>query len=227
MNLKQLAGIEAAKFVKDGMVIGLGTGSTAYYMVEEISRRMCEENLSIVGVITSSVTKEQTEKLHIPLKGIDEVNQVDLTIDGADEISQDFQAIKGGGAALLFEKIVATYSKETIWIIDESKKVKQLGKFPLPVEVIPYGSQQLMKIFEKKKFHPVLRQTKDGQTLKTDSGNFIIDLHLEVIPNPEELANDLDHLVGVVEHGLFLNMVSKVVVGSEKGVEILDSPYHK
>ena len=121
MNLKQAAGIEAAKFVKDGMIVGLGTGSTAYYMVEEIGRRMREEGLNITGVTTSNATKEQAEKLGIPLKSIDEVPVVDLTIDGADEISKAFQGIKGGGAALLFEKIVATYSKQVIWIVDESK----------------------------------------------------------------------------------------------------------
>lgn len=225
MNLKQAAGIEAAKFVKDGMVVGLGTGSTAYYMVEEIGRRMREEGLKITGVTTSNATKEQAETLGIPLKSIDEVSEVDLTIDGADEISKDFQGIKGGGAALLFEKIVATYSKQTIWIVDESKLVDQLGKFPLPVEVIPYGSQQLLRIFAEKGYHPVLRKTTAGETLKTDSGHYIIDLHLEVIEEPESLADYLDQLVGVVEHGLFLNMVSKVVVGSEKGVSIIDTPH--
>lgn len=223
MNLKQLAGIEAAKFVKDGMIVGLGTGSTAYYMVEEIDRRMREEGLRITGVTTSNATKEQAEKLGIPLKSIDEVPVVDLTIDGADEISADFQGIKGGGAALLFEKIVATYSKETIWIVDSSKLVDKLGKFPLPVEVIPYGSQQLLHIFEEKGFQPVLRTDENGEVLTTDGGHYIIDLHLEVIEQPESLATYLDELVGVVEHGLFLNMVSKVVVGSEKGVEILDA----
>ena len=227
MNLKQLAGIEAAKFVKDGMIVGLGTGSTAYYMVEEIGRRMREEGLRITGVTTSNATKEQAEKLGIPLKSIDEVPVVDLTIDGADEISADFQGIKGGGAALLFEKIVATYSKETIWIVDSSKLVHKLGKFPLPVEVIPYGSQQLLRIFDEKGFQPVLRTDENGEVLTTDSGHYIIDLHLEVIEQPESLATYLDELVGVVEHGLFLNMVSKVVVGSEKGVEILDAIRHK
>ncbi len=225
MNLKQQAGIEAAKFVKDGMIVGLGTGSTAYYMVEELGRRMREEGLNIIGVTTSNATKEQAEKLGIPLKSIDDVVEVDLTIDGADEISTDFQGIKGGGAALLFEKIVATYSKETIWIVDESKLVENLGDFPLPVEVIPYGSQQLLRLFEAKDFHPVLRKTADGETLKTDSGHFIIDLHLQTIEQPEILADYLDNLVGVVEHGLFLNLVSKVVVGSENGVKILDTPH--
>ncbi|OTP10846.1 ribose-5-phosphate isomerase A [Enterococcus sp. 10A9_DIV0425] len=227
MNLKQAAGIKAAGFVKDRMIVGLGTGSTAYYMVEEIGRRMREEGLQITGVTTSNATKEQAESLGIPLKSIDEVSMVDLTIDGADEISSDFHGIKGGGAALLFEKIVATYSKETIWIVDESKLVKQLGRFPLPVEVIPYGSQQLMRIFKERNYHPVLRTTLTGDVLKTDSGHYIIDLHLNKIEEPEKLAAYLDQLVGVVEHGLFLHMVSKVVVGSENGVRLLDSPHQK
>ncbi|MGG5337419.1 ribose-5-phosphate isomerase RpiA [Enterococcus sp. AZ172] len=227
MNLKQLVGIKAAEFVEDGMIVGLGTGSTAYYMVEEIGRRMREEGLKITGVTTSSGTKAQAESLGIPLKSIDEVPVVDLTIDGADEISADFQGIKGGGAALLFEKIVASYSKQTIWIVDGSKMVDQLGRFPLPVEVIPYGSQQLMRLFKEKNYQPVLRQTETGEIVVTDSGHYIIDLHLERIEDPEKLATYLDQLVGVVEHGLFLNMVSKVVVASENGVSVLDTPFQK
>ncbi|AZP91726.1 ribose-5-phosphate isomerase RpiA [Enterococcus mundtii] len=227
MNLKQLVGIKAAEFVEDGMIVGLGTGSTAYYMVEEIGRRMREEGLKITGVTTSSGTKAQAESLGIPLKSIDEVPVVDLTIDGADEISADFQGIKGGGAALLFEKIVASYSKQTIWIVDGSKMVDQLGRFPLPVEVIPYGSQQLMRLFKEKNYQPVLRQTETGETVVTDSGHYIIDLHLERIEDPEKLATYLDQLVGVVEHGLFLNMVSKVVIASENGVSVLDTPFQK
>ena len=227
MNLKQLVGIKAAEFVEDGMIVGLGTGSTAYYMVEEIGRRMREEGLKITGVTTSSGTKTQAESLGIPLKSIDEVPVVDLTIDGADEISADFQGIKGGGAALLFEKIVASYSKQTIWIVDGSKMVDQLGRFPLPVEVIPYGSQQLMRLFKEKNYQPVLRQTETGETVVTDSGHYIIDLHLERIEDPEKLATYLDQLVGVVEHGLFLNMVSKVVVASENGVSVLDTSFQK
>lgn len=227
MNLKQLVGIKAAEFVEDGMIVGLGTGSTAYYMIEEIGRRMREEGLKITGVTTSSGTKAQAESLGIPLKSIDEVPVVDLTIDGADEISADFQGIKGGGAALLFEKIVASYSKQTIWIVDGSKMVDQLGRFPLPVEVIPYGSQQLLRLFKEKNYQPVLRQTETGETVVTDSGHYIIDLHLERIEDPEKLATYLDQLVGVVEHGLFLNMVSKVVIASENGVSVLDTPFQK
>ncbi|WP_086315332.1 ribose-5-phosphate isomerase A [Enterococcus sp. 7F3_DIV0205] len=224
MNLKQMAGIEAAKYVKDGMIVGLGTGSTAKFMVDEIGRRVKEEGLSIIGVTTSKETERQAQELGIPLKGIDEVPYVDLTIDGADEISEDFQGIKGGGAALLFEKIVATYSKKCIWIVDESKLVKKLGKFPLPVEVVPYGSQQLVRLFEEKGYAPILRKTTGGETLITDGGHYIIDLHLEEIADPIALGTYLDQLVGVVEHGLFLQIVSTVIVGGETGPKTIHVP---
>lgn len=223
MNLKQMVGIESATYIKDGMTVGLGTGSTAFYMVEELGRRIKEEQLDIIGVTTSKATQEQALTLGIPLKSIDDVDHVDITIDGADEISADFQGTKGGGAALLFEKIVATNSKENIWIVDESKMVEHLGSFPLPVEVIPYGSQQLLKLFTEKQLNPTIRQTNEGTPLLTDSGNYIIDLHLEKIDAPSELGSWLDHQVGVVEHGLFLNIATRVIVGrSDKGVETIE-----
>lgn len=223
MNLKQMVGIESATYIKDGMTVGLGTGSTAFYMVEELGRRIKEEQLDIIGVTTSKATQEQALALGIPLKSIDDVDHVDITIDGADEISADFQGTKGGGAALLFEKIVATNSKENIWIVDESKMVEHLGAFPLPVEVIPYGSQQLLKLFTEKQLNPTIRQTNEGAPLLTDSGNYIIDLHLEKIDAPSELGSWLDHQVGVVEHGLFLNIATRVIVGrSDKGVETIE-----
>lgn len=223
MNLKQLVGIKSAEFIEDGMVVGLGTGSTAFYMVEELGRRVKEEGLNITGVTTSKATEEQAKRLNIPLKSIDDVPYVDITIDGADEISADFHGIKGGGAALLFEKIVATYSKKVIWIVDDSKMVAQLGKFPLPVEVIPYGSEQLRQLFDKKGFHPVLRLTDDGYPLLTDSKNYIIDLYLEAIDDPKALSTWLDQQVGVVEHGLFLDMCDYVIIGTkDEGVKTID-----
>lgn len=224
MNLKQMVGIEAATHVSDGMIVGLGTGSTAYYLVEEIGRRIAEEGLSITGVTTSKATEKQALGLNIPLKSIDEVPYVDITVDGADEISSDYQGIKGGGAALLFEKIVASNSKKNIWIVDESKMVETLGKFPLPVEVIPYGSQQLLKKFEEKGLNPKLRLTADNERLKTDSDNYIIDLHMETIPNNKvkELASWLDTLTGVVEHGLFLDIVDTVIIGKGTSAETIN-----
>lgn len=222
LNLKEMVGIKAASYVTDGMTVGLGTGSTAYYMIEELGRRVKEENLKIVGVPTSYASKKQAEALNIPVKTIDQVNYVDLTIDGADEISQDFHGIKGGGAALLFEKVVATYSKEIIWIVDESKMVDKLGRFPLPVEVIPYGQDQLFRLFQEKNYHPSFRMESEDTLKQTDSGNSIIDLQLDCIDDPIALANELDSLVGVVEHGLFLSMVNRVIIGKESGPEVLE-----
>lgn len=220
MNVKQLVGEKAAEFVKDGMVIGLGTGSTAYYMVEAVGKKV-SEGLNIIGVTTSTRTKEHAEKLGIPLKSVDEVDKIDLTIDGADEISDTYQGIKGGGAAHLYEKIVADNSTEVIWIVDESKMVADLGAFPLPVEVIPYGSQQLYRLFEEKGYQPDFRKDDNNEHYLTDAGHYIIDLHLEKIENPHELAKWLDSLTGMVEHGLFLDCVNTIIVGSEKGIEII------
>lgn len=222
MNLKQMVGIEAATHVKDGMIVGLGTGSTAYYMIQELGRRVKEEKLSIIGVPTSLTSRDYAQSLGIPIKTIDEVDGVDLTIDGADEISEDFQGIKGGGAALLFEKIVASYSTKVIWIVDESKMVHKLGDFPLPVEVIPYGSKQVFKYFEEKGYHPSFRKETDRGLKSTDSGNYIIDLHLKKINDPHALGEELDRMVGVVEHGLFLDMVNTIIVGRENGPKTLD-----
>lgn len=221
-NLKKQVGIEAAKFVKNGMVVGLGTGSTAAFFVAEVGRRVAEENLQIVGVTTSSVTAAQARELGIPLKDIDEVTSIDLTVDGADEIDLDFNGIKGGGAALLMEKIVATYSKACIWIVDESKMVQQLGAFPLPVEVVRFGCGQLYRLFETLGFKPSFRQTEDGERFITDMGNHIIDLHLGEISDPKRLIKLLDETVGVVEHGLFSDLTETVIIATETdGVKMI------
>lgn len=220
VNLKEQVGIKAAEFVTDGMIVGLGTGSTAYYFVAELGRRIKEEGLKITAVTTSSVTYEQAEGLGIPLKAIDDVEVVDLTVDGADEVDPALNGIKGGGGALLMEKIVATNSKDCIWIVDESKQVETLGAFKLPVEVVQYGAENLFRHFEKKGYSPAYRE-KDGQRFVTDQGNFIIDLDLKVIPDAEVLAEELYRTVGVVDHGLFLGMVSKVIVGTPEGPKII------
>jgi len=221
-NLKKMAGIKAAEFVKDGMVVGLGTGSTAYYFVEEIGRRIKEEGLQITAVTTSSVTSKQAEGLNIPLKSIDQVDFVDVTVDGADEVDSQFNGIKGGGGALLMEKVVATPSKEYIWVVDESKMVDTLGAFRLPVEVVQYGAERLFREFEKKGYKPSFREY-DGVRFVTDMKNFIIDLDLGSIPDPIAFGNMLDHQVGVVEHGLFNGMVNRVIVAGKDGVRILEA----
>jgi ribose 5-phosphate isomerase A len=222
-NLKKQVGIKAAEFVKDGMIVGLGTGSTAAFFVEELGRRVREENLQITGVTTSNVTSKQAESLNIPLLSIDQVDQVDLTVDGADEIDAHLNGIKGGGAALLMEKIVATYSRDYLWIVDESKLSEKLGSFKVPVEVVPYGSQQVFTKFEKLGYKPTWRLSDDSnEKLVTDMCHYIIDLHIDEISQPEKLAHELDLTVGVVEHGLFNNMVNHVIVAGKGGVKIIE-----
>lgn len=222
MNLKQQVGIEAAKLVKSGMTVGLGTGSTVYYLVEELGRLVQEEGLDFVATSTSTRTRQQGEKLGLTVVDIDDAPPIDLTIDGADEVDPHFNGIKGGGAAHLFEKIVAINSKRNVWIVDESKLVEQLGAFPLPVEVVKFGSQHLFDHLKAHDLRPIFREDESGQKLLTDDGNYIIDLHLERIENPVELASWLSHQVGVVEHGLFLNIADAVIVGGKSGLKVLE-----
>ncbi|WP_315007635.1 ribose-5-phosphate isomerase RpiA [uncultured Granulicatella sp.] len=220
VNMKEMVGKQAATYIESGMTVGLGTGSTAYYFVEEIGRRVKEEGLDIIGVTTSKRTKEQAEKLGIPLKSVDEVDFIDVTVDGADEIAPDFSGIKGGGGALLFEKIVAEQSKRIIWIVDESKMVDYLGRFPLPVEVIPYGSEQLFQKFEAKGYRPKFRVLENGERYLTDSQNYIIDLDVFPIKDPVAFGAELKALTGVVEQGLFTNMTETVLIGTPDGVKV-------
>ena len=221
MNLKKQLGIASAKYVENGMIVGLGTGSTAYYMIEELGRRVKEEGLDIVGIPTSVASKNQAEELGIKLVDVDDVSHVDLTIDGADEIDPNLDGIKGGGAALLFEKVVANISKKVIWIADDSKKVEHLGKFPLPIEVVQYGSKQVFNIFEEKGYKPTYRM-KEGSKHITDSGNYIIDLHLDKIEDSVALAHELKSMVGVIEHGLFINRCDIAMIASGSGIEVIE-----
>lgn len=222
MNFKKQVGYKAAEFVKPNMTVGLGTGSTAYYLVEALGKRVAEEGLDIVGVTTSNETKEHALSLNISLKNLDEVDSIDLTIDGADEISDDFQGIKGGGGALLFEKIVASNSLRNMWIIDEGKRVEKLGKYPLPVEVVKYGSEKLFQKFQHKEYNPSWRITDSGDKFLTDDNNYTIDLHLGKIEFPHKFSRELIELVGVIEHGLFLDTVDTVIVGKKEGPEIIE-----
>jgi ribose 5-phosphate isomerase A len=222
-ELKKMVGEKAATYVEDGTVVGLGTGSTVKFMVDALGARVKNEGLNIVGVPTSDRTAAQARSLGITIKTVDEVDHIDLTIDGADQIDKDFQGIKGGGAAHLFEKIVATNSKRNIWIVDESKMADQLGSFPLPLEVIPYGSEQVLRRLAAKGLKPAFRE-KDGKRVLTDSKNYVIDLHLGKINDPFGLAEFLNGQVGIVEHGLFLNLVNTVIVGYPEGPKVLNAP---
>ena len=170
--LKKAAGIEAAKLVENGMIAGLGTGSTVKFLVDELGRRHQEEGLEFTGVTTSRRTQAQAESYGIKIVDIDDVDHIDVTIDGADEVDKNFNGIKGGGAALLWEKIVATNSNQIVWIVDESKVVDTIGKFPLPVEVIPFGAGQVIKKFEARGYKPVLRLDANGKEVRTDENNF-------------------------------------------------------
>ena len=222
--LKKAAAIEAAKLIKNGMTAGLGTGSTVRFFVDELGRRVRADGLRFTGVTTSRRTKEQAEGYGIRIMNIDDVDHIDITVDGADEVDRHFNGIKGGGAALLWEKIVAINSNRIVWIVDASKTVDTIGRFPLPVEVIPFGCRHVIRKFESRGYHPVLRLGTDGKPIHTDEDDVIVDLHLGRIDHPAKLAENLITTVGVVEHGLFLNMVDTVIVGDPNGPRILTNP---
>ncbi|BDR57307.1 ribose-5-phosphate isomerase RpiA [Xylocopilactobacillus apis] len=218
---KKNAGIKGASLVEDKMMIGLGTGSTVFYLVEALAKRVKEENLNITAVATSSRTASLAEELGIKIKQLDEVDHLDLTIDGADEIDANFQGIKGGGAAHTLEKIVATASNRNVWIVDESKMVNELGAFPLPLEVVPYGSSKVYERLDSEGLNPKFRLDSKNQKVLTHYHNYIIDLHLGVIKHPHLLAQWLDHQVGILEHGLFLDTVNTVIVGKSDKAEVI------
>lgn len=225
-ELKKIAAQRAAEFVEDGMTLGLGTGSTVFFLVEAIAKRVKDEHLHIQGVATSSRTAEQAKALGIPMRDLNDVDHIDLCIDGADEVDPNFQGIKGGGAAHTLEKMVATSSRRNIWIVDESKMVDHLGKFPLPTEVIPFGCEQVYHRLDAEGLHPHFRLNADGQRVRTHNGNFVIDLHLGNIKHPHLLKRYLDGQVGMLEHGLFLDLVDTVVVGTQKGALVLPAVRH-
>ncbi len=219
MKEKQLAAEKSIEFIKDGMTIGLGTGSTVYFLVNKLAESV-KQGLNVNCVSTSNQTSELAKSLGIKIINLNEVDHLDLTIDGADEVDQNLNGIKGGGGALLFEKIVAAASKKVIWIVDSSKYVKKLGKFPLPVEVIPFGSKQILKRFNDRGYNPKVR--KNGSDIFiTDSGNEIIDLHLNKIEDSLKLEQEIKLIPGVVEVGLFNNIANMVIVGKENSTEII------
>lgn len=183
---------------------------------------MVSDGLFIKAVTTSQATEKQASGLRIPMFSVDEVAGIDLLVDGVDEIDHSFNAIKGGGGALFREKLIARLSKRIIWILDDSKYKDALGEFPLPVEILPFGYTHTLKKLTRMKFNPILRLT-DDEPFVTDNGNYILDLHLEKPINPEELIRKLDAVTGVLEHGLFLNMCERIVIGREDGVEMLEN----
>ena len=220
---KFVAARRAVDFVEDGMKLGLGTGSTAAWMVRCLAERIREEGLRVKGVPTSSRTAELAASLGVPVTSLDDVKWLDLTIDGADEFDGNLNLIKGGGAALLQEKIVATASDQMIVITDAAKEVAQLGAFPLPVEVIPFGWQTTKALIEETLVsldvldRDVTLRMNGQAALVTDEANYILDLHLKRIGNARQLALVLNQIPGVVENGLFIDICDKVIIGHGDG----------
>ena len=217
---KQLSAEAACDYVKDGMIVGLGTGTTAEFAVRKIGN-LVRDGLSIRGIPTSNRTKEIAEAEGIPLIDFSESMFIDLTIDGADEIDGNLNMIKGGGAALLQEKIVASVSRAEIIVVNRTKLVDQLGVFPLPVEVIPFGWQVVFNQLESLNGNPDLRLNK-GKPLVTDQGNYIIDCHFRKIENPKLLEHQLNMIPGVVENGLFINLCTKMIIADGERLTVKD-----
>ena len=215
---KKQACMLALEMVKDGQVLGLGTGSTIKFAVIELGKRCSEGQLSIVGVPTSLATEKLAREVGVPLTTISEVGKIDLTIDGADEVSPDFQLIKGMGGALTREKIIAQASRSMAVVIDETKNVATLGtKSPLPVEVVVGYEDYLIGHLEGLTGAKATLRTREDKTYYTDNGNPIIDLRFESINEPQRLAVKLSCTAGVVEHGLFLDIAKRVFVGDANG----------
>ena len=216
---KRAAAARAVEFVRPGMRLGLGTGSTAKYFVELLAERV-RAGLDVIAV--------PAERLGVPLTSLDETPELDLTVDGADEIASDLSLIKGGGGALLREKIVATASARLIVIADESKWVSALGRFPLPVEVVPFGlaaTRRAVELAAAAAGCPgpaLLRRARNGHAFVTDGGHWILDAALERIADPKSLAGRLDGIAGVVEHGLFVGLAHAAVIAGSNGVRVVE-----
>jgi ribose 5-phosphate isomerase A len=215
MNSKQIAGEKAVEFIRDGMIVGLGTGSTVYWTIQKIGE-LLNKGVNIRGIPTSIRTEKLAIELGIPLSDFSKIDYIDVTIDGADEIDSNLDLIKGGGGALLREKIVASASRKLVIVADESKVVKKLGAFPLPVEVIPFGWENTLKNILKFGCNCNIRMIDETPFL-TDNGNFILDCRFDAITNPNQLNIDLNTIPGVVENGLFSKMAGIVLIGQSNG----------
>jgi ribose 5-phosphate isomerase A len=217
-NEKELTGRAAAQMVRDGDVVGLGTGSTAYFTVIALGERV-KAGLKIIGIPTSVKTADLARSIGIPLTTLDEYPEIDITIDGADEIDPKLRMIKGGGGALLREKVVASASKKMVAVVDSAKVVPVLGKFPLPVEIIAFARAVVEKKMAALGGSPKLRTKPDGSPYITDNGNEILDCSFGQIADPPALALILSNTPGIVEHGLFIGIASLALVARGGRVE--------
>ncbi len=213
---KRLAGKEAAKLVNDGAVVGLGTGSTAAHAIEELGRRIREEGLSILGIPTSYQAADLARRNGIPVRTLEDVDRVNIALDGADEVDPKRDVIKGGGGAHTTEKVIDALAEFFVAMIDDSKLVNRLGeKCPVPVEVIPMALAPVMRRLEAMGGNPILRAAvkKDGPVI-TDQGNLIVDVRFPAIEDPGDLESTLNNIPGVVENGLFVGLVDLVIIGN-------------
>jgi ribose 5-phosphate isomerase A len=211
---KEAAALWSLRFVQDGQVVGLGTGSTAAHFIRLLGDRV-KNGLRVRGIPTSVRSEEMAKSLGIPLTTLDEVQEIDVTVDGADEVDPQLRLIKGGGGALLREKIVASATRQLVIVADESKRVEKLGKFPLSVEVIKFSQTLVTKRITDLGAKVQLREKDDGKPYLTDENNYILDCHFGQISDPESLARELSDMPGVVEHGLFIRMASVVLIANE------------
>ena len=219
---KQSAAKAAASYIENNMILGLGSGSTAYYLIIEAAR-LYREGYQLLAVASSSASARIAMREGLPLLDIDAVDRIDLAIDGVDEIDVNFDAIKGGGAALFREKIVASLATEVIWIMDSTKQVERIGAYPLPLELLPYGYTHTIKRLWKLGLNPRLRMDGD-RPLRTDNGNYIADLQQADLGDPGALQAKLRETVGVIEDGLFLNACTRIIVGREDGAVTYENP---
>ena len=224
METKRLPAEKAVSNLNDGMIVGLGTGSTTFFAIQKIGERV-KAGLKIKAVASSDHSETLARELNIPLISFADVKQIDITIDGADEVDEKFNLIKGGGGALLREKILVYNSKKFLVVVDESKLVTQLGKFPLPVEAISFASNLTLEHLKALGCEPKIRTDKN-ETYKTDNGNLIIDCQFNKIPDPKSLESQIRSIPGIVDTGLFMNkFVTSVFVGLADGtVKVLDNP---
>jgi ribose 5-phosphate isomerase A len=220
-SIKKAVGYKAAELIEDGMRVGLGTGSTAHYFIERLAQR-CREGLKIHAAASSKASLDLANQNEIPLLDIEKVTALDITVDGADEIDPQKRMIKGGGGALIREKILAAMSREMIVIIDESKLVPALGKRKLPVEIIPFATHATLHHIEKAGYKGAFRKNKDGTLYHSDNGSLIFDIHFDSVrTNPEADHETLIHIPGVADTGFFFNLAGRVIVGFADGQVVI------
>ncbi len=227
-ELKKIAGERAAEFIEDGMVIGMGTGTTVYYTIQAVGRRVAQ-GLKVRAVSTSEETSRLCRELGIPLVSLDDVSAVDVTVDGADEVDPALNGIKGGHGALLREKIVATNSRRNVWVVDGGKLVKALVRTSVPIEVIPIGWKHVQRRLRERGYKAEVRRESGAESREfvTDGGNYILDLSPGVVRDVRALETEIKAMVGVVECGFFLGIVDTVVVARPEGVELIERKERK